>query len=141
MEFRAEVGREKAKGGMAQVELRKRLLADKHISDAQVELFFSKYINHAAQAKEEEGEDSDYDVFEEAEEMEEDRSKHKGRTAVIRDSVRQDITVDAATPVRKLDELAAALEKREKESAAREATLQAELSEMKQLLQTLTAKS
>ena len=49
LEYRAKVGKEKAREGISQLHLRK-LLADKEVPESQVDYMFSKYINHEEEA-------------------------------------------------------------------------------------------
>lgn len=155
LEYRAKVGKEKAREGISQLHLRK-LLADKEVPESQVDYMFSKYINHEEEDDAgEEGDDDDYDAFEEAERMEEAEKKKGmsvqcggvGMNIALLDKDGDGILDTEERQIEaqeKLEELATmisqrdkALEKRETETSARAEKIQADVVEMKRMLQAL----
>ena len=155
IEYRTAAGKEKARQGISQLQLRK-MLDDHEVPESQIDYLFSKYINHEEEDDAgEEGDDDDYDAFEEAERMEEAEKKKGmsvqcggvGMNIALLDKDGDGILDTEERQIEaqeKLEELATmisqrdkALEKRETETSARAEKIQADVVEMKRMLQAL----
>ena len=160
IEFRAAVGRDVARGGMPQAQLREKL-EQRGVPAPQADFLFCKYINREEEMdagdEMDQDDDDDYDVFEEADRMEAEAtakaeseagggggfgsSKFGGFMADNDGDGVPDSEELAIETKQKLQELAVALAKREAalvqreaEAAARTEHMRAEVAELKQQL-------